>query len=180
MLQVRDFKFMCPDDTVFDQENFICANWFEIDCRSSTLFYDKNLQLFQKPDEWSKNNATNSTSTEEPTELERRQQEKQVQQLHILEEQQQQQVFKQQQLLEQHERRQQEHQRNQLRIIQDQQKKLESQQVRPESTLYRSNSPNFRHNSTRSNGKQITPFDSSSPKPVHTSMVASTFQKGII
>ena len=66
---------MCPDDTVFDQENFICANWFEIDCQSSTLFYDKNLQLFQP----NPKDETNSTAVqEEPSEQERRQQAQQV------------------------------------------------------------------------------------------------------
>ena len=105
--QVRDFKFMCPNDTVFDQENFICANWFEIDCRSSTLFYDKNLQLFQPG---AGSSSVTSSTTEEPSEQQRRQQEQQLKQLMVLEEQQQAQVLRQQQVLEQHERRQQEHQ----------------------------------------------------------------------
>ncbi|XP_057374089.1 polyhomeotic-like protein 1 [Daphnia carinata] len=134
---VRDFKFMCPNDTVFDQENFICANWFEIDCRSSTFFYDKNLQLFQPNIDQDKNKTTGTGSssstgsaTEEPSEQQKRQQEQQLKQLMVLEEQQAAQVLKQQQVIDQHERRQQEHQRNQLRIIQDQQKQQEKQQGR--------------------------------------------------
>ena len=79
MKQVRDFKFMCPDDTVFDQENFICANWFEIDCRSSTLFYDKNLQLFQPNEADAAKKAAANATTEEPSEQQRRQQLQQVQ-----------------------------------------------------------------------------------------------------
>lgn len=120
---IRDFKFMCPDDTVFDQENFICANWFEIDCLSSTFYYDKNLQLFQDGD-----NSTASNVTEMPSELQLRQQQEQLLQLKILEDKQQEQVFKQQQIIEQHELRQQEHQRNQFKIIQEQQKQQEDQQ----------------------------------------------------
>ena len=115
-VQVRDFKFMCPNDTVFDQENFICANWFEIDCRSSTFFYDKNLQLFQPNVEQNKTSSSSSlsssssSSTEEPSEQQKRQQEQQLKQLMVLEEQQAAQVLKQQQVIDQHERRQQEHQ----------------------------------------------------------------------
>ena len=111
IIQVRDFKFMCPNDTVFDQENFICANWFEIDCRSSTFFYDKNLALFQ-PDERNKGatGGTMTSTTEEPSEQQKRQQEQQLKQLMVLEEQQAAQVLRQQQVLEQHEKRQQEHQ----------------------------------------------------------------------
>lgn len=103
---------MCPNDTVFDQENFICANWFEIDCRSSTFFYDKNLQLFQPNVESNKTSSGTSLSagTEEPSEQQKRQQEQQLKQLMVLEEQQAAQVLKQQQVIDQHERRQQEHQ----------------------------------------------------------------------
>lgn len=100
---------MCPNDTVFDQENFICANWFEIDCRSSTLFYDKNLQLFQ-PDERNKAGSGVTSTTDQPSEQQKRQQEQQLKQLMVLEEQQAAQVLRQQQVLEQHEKRQQEHQ----------------------------------------------------------------------
>lgn len=100
---------MCPNDTVFDQENFICANWFEIDCRSSTFFYDKNLQLFQ-PDDRNKSGTSISSTSEKPSEQQKKQQQQQLKQLMVLEEQQAAQVLRQQQVLEQHERRQQEHQ----------------------------------------------------------------------
>jgi len=128
---VRDFKFMCPDDTVFDQENFICANWFEIDCLSSTFYYDKNLQLFQPMDpESSADNSTGfSNVTEMPTELQLRQQQEQLFQLKILEDKQQEQVMKQQQIIELHELRQQEHQRNQFQIIAKQQQDQEDQRI---------------------------------------------------
>ncbi|CAL4239328.1 unnamed protein product, partial [Meganyctiphanes norvegica] len=39
---ISDFKFLCPNDTVFDQQNFICANWWDVDCKSSTQHYSKN------------------------------------------------------------------------------------------------------------------------------------------
>ncbi|KAK3859943.1 hypothetical protein Pcinc_033970, partial [Petrolisthes cinctipes] len=38
----RDFRFLCPNNTVFDQQNFICTNWYEIDCKGSTRYYSKN------------------------------------------------------------------------------------------------------------------------------------------
>ncbi|KAK7082969.1 hypothetical protein SK128_022239 [Halocaridina rubra] len=39
---IRDFRFLCPNDTVFDQQSFICTYWKEIDCKRSTLYYSKN------------------------------------------------------------------------------------------------------------------------------------------
>ncbi|CAG0884623.1 unnamed protein product [Darwinula stevensoni] len=32
--EVRDFRFLCPNDTIFDKDNFICANWWEVECVS--------------------------------------------------------------------------------------------------------------------------------------------------
>ncbi|XP_065352714.1 transcription factor SPT20 homolog [Cloeon dipterum] len=44
---IQDFRFLCPNDTMFDQENQICANWFDIDCEASTLYYSKSFDLFR-------------------------------------------------------------------------------------------------------------------------------------
>ncbi len=37
--QFQDFRFLCPNDTVFDQQNLVCTNWFEVDCHQSVSFF---------------------------------------------------------------------------------------------------------------------------------------------
>ncbi|KAJ4450019.1 hypothetical protein ANN_01426 [Periplaneta americana] len=44
---VQDFRFLCPNETSFDQENQICANWFDIDCEAATLYYSDNFDLYR-------------------------------------------------------------------------------------------------------------------------------------
>ncbi|GFG37216.1 hypothetical protein Cfor_11985, partial [Coptotermes formosanus] len=44
---VQDYRFLCPNDTSFDQENQICANWFDIDCEATTLYYSDNFDLYR-------------------------------------------------------------------------------------------------------------------------------------
>jgi hypothetical protein len=46
-VQVQDYRFLCPNDTSFDQENQICANWFDIDCEAATLYYSDNFDLYR-------------------------------------------------------------------------------------------------------------------------------------
>jgi len=46
-IQVQDYRFLCPNDTSFDQENQICANWFDIDCEATTLYYSDNFDLYR-------------------------------------------------------------------------------------------------------------------------------------
>ena len=42
---------MCPNDTIFDQQNFICASWWDTDCKKSETFYSKN-DLYKVNDPW--------------------------------------------------------------------------------------------------------------------------------
>jgi len=44
---VQDFRFLCPNDTAFDQENQICDDWYNIDCEAATLYYSDNFDLFR-------------------------------------------------------------------------------------------------------------------------------------
>ena len=37
--QFQDFRFLCPNDTVFDQQNLVCANWFDVDCEQSVSLF---------------------------------------------------------------------------------------------------------------------------------------------
>ncbi|PNF15537.1 hypothetical protein B7P43_G16530 [Cryptotermes secundus] len=46
-LGVQDYRFLCPNDTSFDQENQICANWFDIDCEAAALYYSDNFDLYR-------------------------------------------------------------------------------------------------------------------------------------
>ncbi|CAH0746921.1 unnamed protein product [Bemisia tabaci] len=44
---LQDFRFLCPNNTAFDQENQICDDWYNIDCEAATLFYSDNFDLFR-------------------------------------------------------------------------------------------------------------------------------------
>ena len=33
--QIRDHKFLCPNNTIFDQQNLICASWWDTECKES-------------------------------------------------------------------------------------------------------------------------------------------------
>ncbi|CAH1395621.1 unnamed protein product [Nezara viridula] len=46
-LGVQDYKFLCPNETSFDQENQICDDWYNIDCEASTLYYSDNFDLYR-------------------------------------------------------------------------------------------------------------------------------------
>ena len=41
--QFQDFRFLCPNDTVFDQQNLVCTNWFEVDCRQSVQLFAQDF-----------------------------------------------------------------------------------------------------------------------------------------
>eukprot|EP00094_Tigriopus_californicus_P006170 TCALIF_05940-PA protein Name:"Protein of unknown function" AED:0.62 eAED:0.62 QI:0/0.33/0/0.5/1/1/4/0/1450 len=47
--EFRDFKFLCPNDTVFDQQNLVCTNWFEVDCQQSVLLFTNDFGQKQQP-----------------------------------------------------------------------------------------------------------------------------------
>lgn len=47
MLKIQDFRFLCPNDTAFDQENQICDDWYNIDCEAATLYYSDNFDLYR-------------------------------------------------------------------------------------------------------------------------------------
>ncbi|KAI9584323.1 probable serine/threonine-protein kinase dyrk2 isoform X1 [Glossina fuscipes] len=45
---VQDFRFLCPNGTAFDQEAQICANWGDVDCDQSVLYYGSdNFDLYR-------------------------------------------------------------------------------------------------------------------------------------
>lgn len=44
---VQDYRFLCPNDTMFDQENRICANWFDIDCEAAAVYYGNSFDLYR-------------------------------------------------------------------------------------------------------------------------------------
>ena len=45
LFQFQDFRFLCPNDTVFDQQNLVCTNWFEVDCHQSVSFFFQGVGL---------------------------------------------------------------------------------------------------------------------------------------
>jgi hypothetical protein len=45
---VQDFRFLCPNGTAFDQDHQICAEWEDVDCDISTLYYSSdNFDLYR-------------------------------------------------------------------------------------------------------------------------------------
>ncbi|XP_056633050.1 dual specificity protein kinase splB-like isoform X2 [Diorhabda sublineata] len=45
---VQDFRFLCPNGTAFDQDHQICAEWEDIDCDATTLYYSSdNFDLYR-------------------------------------------------------------------------------------------------------------------------------------
>ncbi|XP_054725934.1 mucin-2 [Anastrepha obliqua] len=45
---VQDFRFLCPNGTAFDQEAQICADWGDVDCETSVLYYGSdNFDLYR-------------------------------------------------------------------------------------------------------------------------------------
>ncbi|XP_043247519.1 mucin-5AC-like [Amphibalanus amphitrite] len=49
--QRTSFRFLCPNNTVFDQQHLICANWFQVSCDRSTVLYARNFEIFKKGSE---------------------------------------------------------------------------------------------------------------------------------
>lgn len=48
VLQVQDFRFLCPNGTAFDQEAQTCADFGDVDCDQATLFYGSdNFDLYR-------------------------------------------------------------------------------------------------------------------------------------
>jgi hypothetical protein len=41
LFQFQDFHFLCPNDTVFDQQHLVCTNWFEVDCHAQLAVSEK-------------------------------------------------------------------------------------------------------------------------------------------
>lgn len=41
-------RFLCPNDTAFDQESQTCADWYDVDCEAATLYYSSdNFDLYR-------------------------------------------------------------------------------------------------------------------------------------
>ncbi|GIY29896.1 chitin-binding type-2 domain-containing protein [Caerostris darwini] len=46
----RQNSFLCPVGTIFNQENFVCDWWFNVNCGESPVHYDRNGNLFRGSD----------------------------------------------------------------------------------------------------------------------------------
>ncbi|KAK5645099.1 hypothetical protein RI129_006399 [Pyrocoelia pectoralis] len=45
---VQDFRFLCSNGTAFDQDHQICADWQDVDCDATTLYYSSdNFDLYR-------------------------------------------------------------------------------------------------------------------------------------
>jgi len=43
--EFQDFHFLCPNDTVFDQQHLVCTNWFEVDCHAQLAFFNNDFGI---------------------------------------------------------------------------------------------------------------------------------------
>ena len=46
---LTDYKFLCPNGTLFNQQYFICDWWFNVDCGIAETFYDLNANIGEVP-----------------------------------------------------------------------------------------------------------------------------------
>jgi len=44
------YSFLCPNGTIFNQQNFVCEYWFNVDCASSESFYGLNDNIGEVPE----------------------------------------------------------------------------------------------------------------------------------
>lgn len=49
--EFQDFHFLCPNDTVFDQQHLVCTNWFEVDCHTQLAFFTNHWGIKSKGDD---------------------------------------------------------------------------------------------------------------------------------
>merc|ERR1712062_59155 len=52
--------FLCPNGTIFNQQNFVCELWFNVDCAASSARFDLNLQIGKVPE--TQNDLSKSSS----------------------------------------------------------------------------------------------------------------------
>ena len=44
----RQWSFLCPNGTIFNQEIFTCVWWFDFDCNTAESFYSLNDDLYSE------------------------------------------------------------------------------------------------------------------------------------
>ncbi|XP_053686281.1 uncharacterized protein LOC128735820 [Sabethes cyaneus] len=44
----RTYNFLCPNGTIFSQENLVCVWWNQFDCTAAPGLYDKNADLYDQ------------------------------------------------------------------------------------------------------------------------------------
>lgn len=45
----RTFNFLCPNGTIFSQENLVCVWWNQFDCNSAPSLFGNNANLYEDP-----------------------------------------------------------------------------------------------------------------------------------
>lgn len=45
----RTFNFLCPNGTIFSQEDFVCVWWNQFECASAPGLFEKNAMLYNNP-----------------------------------------------------------------------------------------------------------------------------------
>ncbi|XP_026472049.1 homeobox protein 2-like [Ctenocephalides felis] len=69
---VQDFRFLCPNGTAFDQDAQICADWGDVDCEATTLYYSSdNFDLYRISSDVESKRAPFAYEEEAPFHLQR-------------------------------------------------------------------------------------------------------------
>ena len=42
------FDFLCPNGTIFNQEEFVCDWWFNVDCSNADAYYALNIEVAEQ------------------------------------------------------------------------------------------------------------------------------------
>jgi len=57
------YSFLCPNGTIFNQQNFVCEYWFNVDCASSESFYGLNDNIGEVPEGSLSSSASSPTAS---------------------------------------------------------------------------------------------------------------------
>merc|ERR1719228_3150995 len=58
------YSFLCPNGTLFNQQNFVCQYWFNVDCSQAEQFYGLNDNIGVVPSSDGLAGAASSTAEE--------------------------------------------------------------------------------------------------------------------
>ena len=67
VFQISDHKFLCPNNTIFDQQNLICASWWDTECNKTPIVANDPFNIFEEA-RAADSSSTSTTTPPPPTE----------------------------------------------------------------------------------------------------------------